>query len=63
MKYSRFFKNLFLALPLFGLLAACGASQAPQSDPGVEDIAPGQKSVITAPERQPARDRLEERNI
>lgn len=54
--------GFLLAAPLLFLLAGC-AEQAPQEDPGVEDIAPGGKSVITAPARQTDQDSVQERSI
>lgn len=41
-------KGLLVAAPLF--LAACASSNAPQENPGVQDITPGQESIIQSPE-------------
>lgn len=63
MKLADIFKTLALGLTL--LLAGCASppQEAPR-DEGVQDINPGERSVITAPSREsPAQDRLGERNI
>lgn len=50
----------FLALPLM----ACGASSPAPEEPAVQDIEPGQKSVIEPPARQGGQQGgIEERNI
>lgn len=56
-------KSLVLGLSL--ALAACAsAPQEAPRDEGVQDINPGERSVITAPSREaPAQDALGERNI
>lgn len=61
MKLSDIFKTFALGL----MLTACASppQEAPR-DEGVQDINPGERSVITAPAREaPAQDTLGERNI
>lgn len=64
MKFFKKMRFLFLGLPLFFALAACGAPEI-NSEGTVQDIQPGDQSVIQPPAAtQPVQDnRLEERNI
>lgn len=50
-KFSR--KALLLA-PIMFILAGCASVEQPRQEPGVEDLSPGDKTVIEAPTRQPA---------
>lgn len=61
---AKLFRNAIFALPLLFVLAGCAAQETAPADPGVEDITPGQKSVIAAPSGQRnEQPRVEERNI
>ncbi len=63
LKMSRFF---FIVLPLVLPLAGCGAAETPvaREPAGVQDINPGDQSVIQPPARQAEQgSQLEERNI
>lgn len=66
MKTVKMLKNCCLVLPLVFVLTGCGApAQAPQTEPaGVQDIQPGEKSIIQAPAaNRSGSSQLEERNI
>lgn len=59
-------RNLCLAAPLIFVLAGCGASTPLPQGPsdGVQDINPGDKSIIQPPDANSAgSSQLEERNI
>lgn len=64
MKSFKFLLNALLCLPLLILLAGCATQEAEPAEPGVEDLAPGEKTVITAPSRQSGNQSgVAERNI
>lgn len=64
MKFFDCAKKSLLPLACICLLAGCGASSTPVEEPGgVQDIQPGEKSVITPPSRQAAPAGIEERNL
>lgn len=50
-KFSR--KSLFF-VPLMFILAGCATVEQPRQEPGVEDLSPGDKTIIEAPAREPA---------
>lgn len=57
-------KKSLLPVACLFLLSGCGAPPAPVEDPGgVQDIQPGEKSVITPPSHQAAPTGIEERNL
>lgn len=51
MKFMRLFKASLLTASFLFLLG-CAGQEAAQTDPGVEDLNPGEKSVIDSPSRQ-----------
>lgn len=66
MNWLKMLQNLCLAVPLLFVMSACGASApAPAHDSGaVQDINPGDKSIIQPPAaRNAGGSQLEERNI
>lgn len=63
MNLGKIFKLSILSLMLL-FAAGCAAPSDTQTDPGVEDISPGQKSVISAPANQNRQQsEIGERNI
>lgn len=66
MRTAKLLQNCAFVLPLLFALAGCGApANAPQEQPtGVQDIQPGDKSIIQTPATSRGTDsQLEERNI
>lgn len=61
---GRFVKKSLLFVPLLLILAGCATAEQPKHEPGVEDLNPGDKTVIEVPARQPAaQDGVSEKNI
>lgn len=57
-------KKTALWIPLALVLAGCAAPEQKAQDPGVEDLNPGDRTVIEAPSRQqPNAGGVSERNI
>lgn len=57
-------KKSLLPLACLCLLAGCGASSTPVDEPGgVQDIQPGEQSVITPPNHQSTPAGIEERSL
>lgn len=55
-------KNIVLVILSFVFLSACGAREIENND-GVQDIQPGEKSIISAPATSEKTDSIEERPI
>ncbi|MBD5641645.1 MAG: hypothetical protein HDQ91_04425 [Desulfovibrio sp.] len=60
----KLFKNSLLLAPLLLALAGCATAEQPRQQSGVEDLSPGDKTVIEAPASQAApQDGVSEKNI